>query len=206
MTNETTHLPPWTLEELAEDTLSHSEKGLAMEHVRHCAQCAAEVDAHRALFRSLAQLPSWEPSPGFADAVMTRVLLPAAAPEAVLRRRWLPRTVKGWMMSGAGVLAPLLPLLALFGWLAGRGMSPGALFGLGRHWVADAVWSAVVRVTEAVVRSGVWEWLVTTGNDLVGGTRGLSAAAVVFAIAIPLSGWMVVRLLKTPMGGMTHAH
>jgi hypothetical protein len=206
VTNDTTHLPPWTLEELAEDTLSHVEKGLAMEHVRHCAQCAAEVDAHRALFRSLAQLPAWEPSPGFADAVMTRVLLPAAAPEAVLRRRWLPKTVKGWMMSGAGILAPLLPLFALLGWLAGRGMSPGALFGLGRHWVADAVWSAVVRVTEAVVRSGVWQWLVTTGNDLVGGTRGLSAAAVVFAIAIPLSGWMVVRLLRTPVGGMTHAH
>ena len=206
MTNDTTHLPPWTLEELAEDTLSHAEKALALEHVRRCSQCAAEVDAHRALFQALAQLPAWEPSPAFADAVMSRVLLPMAAPEAVLRRRWLPKTVRGWMMGGMGVLAPLLPLVAVLGWLAGRGVSPGALFGVGRRWVADAAWGLLVRVTGAVVRSGAWEWLVTTGNELVGGTRGLSAAAVVFAVAIPLSGWMMLRLLRTPVGGMTHAH
>ena len=206
MTNETAHLPSWTLEELAEDTLSHAEKALALEHVRQCQQCAAEVDAHRALFSALAQLPSWDPSPSFADTVMARVLLPVAAPEAVLRRRWLPKTTRGWMMSGVGVLAPLLPLVALLGWLTGQGMTPGTLFGVGRRWMTDAVWGMLVRVTGAVVRSGFWEWLVTTGNDLVGGTRGLSAAAVVFAIAIPLSGWMMVRLLKTPVGGMTHAH
>ncbi|HEX6747971.1 MAG TPA: hypothetical protein VF092_11825 [Longimicrobium sp.] len=206
MTNETAHLPSWTLEELAEDTLSHAEKALALEHVRQCQQCAAEVDAHRALFSALGRLPTWNPSPSFADAVMARVLLPAAVPEAVLRRRWLPKTARGWMMGGVGVLAPLLPLVALLGWLTGQGMTPGALFGVARHWVTDAVWGLLVRVTGAVVRSGFWEWLVTTGNNLVGGTRGLSAAAVVFAIAIPLSGWMMVRLLRTPVGGMTHAH
>jgi hypothetical protein len=206
VTNDNAHLPPWTLEELAEDNLSHAEKALALEHVRQCSQCAAEVNAHRALFSALAQLPSWEPSPGFADAVMSRVALPVAVPEAVFRRRWLPRTARGWMMAVAGTLAPLLPLFAVLGWLTGRGMSPGALFGVARHWVADAGWGLLVRLTGAVVRSGVWEWLVTTGNDLVGGTRGLSAAAVVFAVAIPLSGWMMVRLLRTPVGGMTHAH
>jgi hypothetical protein len=206
VTNDTSHLPPWTLEELAEDTLSHAEKALALEHVRRCSQCAAEVDAHRALFQALAQLPEWEPSPGFADAVMARVTLPAVAPATVLRRRWLPKTARGWMMSAGGILAPLLPLFALLGWLAGRGMSPGALFGVAKHWMVDAAWGAVVSATEMVVRSGVWQWLVTTGSDLVGGTRGLSAAAVVFAIAIPLSGWMLVRLLRTPVGGMTHAH
>jgi hypothetical protein len=206
VTNYTDHLPPWTLEELAEDTLSHAEKSMALEHVRRCSRCAAEVDAHRALFAALARLPAWEPSPAFADAVMSRVAIPLPAAQAVARRRWLPRTARGWMLSGAGLLAPLLPLLAVLGWLTGRGMGPGALFGVARHWVADAGWAFVVRATEAVVRSGVWQWMVTTGSDLVGGTRGLSAAAVVFAIAIPLSGWMMLRLLRTPVGGMTHAH
>ena len=91
MTNETAHLPSWTLEELAEDTLSHAEKALALEHVRQCSQCAAEVEAHRALFSALAQLPTWDPSPSFANAVMARVLLPVAAPAAVLRRRLAPQ-------------------------------------------------------------------------------------------------------------------
>ena len=109
-------------------------------------------------------------------------------------------------MAVAGALAPLLPLFALLTWLAGRGMTPGALFGVGGRWVSDAGWSLLVSVTKAVVRSGVFEWLVTTGNELVGGTRGLSVAGVMFAVAIPLSGWMLVRLLRTPVGGMTHAH
>jgi len=100
----------------------------------------------------------------------------------------------------------LLPLLGLLTWLAGRGMSPGALFGMGGRWVTEAGWSLLVRVTGAVVRSGIFQWLMTTGSDLVGGTRGLSMAGVLFAIAIPASGLMLVRLLRTPVEGMTHAH
>ncbi|HET7229968.1 MAG TPA: hypothetical protein VFJ16_08205 [Longimicrobium sp.] len=205
MTNETTHLPTWTLEELAEGTLSHAEKGLALEHVRQCARCAAEVDAHRALFSALASLPSFEPSPGFAGTVMARVTLPVTAPQAVLRRRWLPKTKRGWMTAGVGALAPILPLMAMLSWVSGQGVNAGSAAGRAWAWFAGAVWSLVVRAAGAFVGSGIWEWLVTTGNDLVGGTRGLSAAAMVFAIAIPLSGWMMVRLLRTPVG-MTHAH
>lgn len=206
VTEPNAHLPPWTLEELAENALSHRETSLAMEHVRRCAQCAAELDANRALFAALGALPAFEPSPAFADAVMARVAVPAAAAHAVARRRWLPRTRKGWMTSAVGALAPLLPLLALLGWMTGRGMSPGAFFGVAGRWVGGVAWAGVVSAAEWVVRSALFQWVVTTGAELVGGTRGLSVAGVVFAVAIPLSGWMLVRLLRTPIGGMTHAH
>jgi hypothetical protein len=203
---ENAHLPPWTIEELAEETLSHREQALAMEHVRRCAQCSGELDASRALIQALSSLPHFEPSPAFAAGVMARVAIPATAAQAVARRRWLPRTRSGWTMAVVGALAPLLPLFALLTWLAGRGMTPGALFGVGGHWATEAGWSLLVRVTGAVVRSGVFQWLVTTGTELVGGTRGLSVAGLLFAMAIPLSGWMLTRLLRTPVGGMTHAH
>ena len=206
MTDLNAHLLPWTLEELAEDTLSPRERNLAMEHVRRCAQCAGDLDASRALIQALHALPHFNPSPSFAENVMARVTLPATAAQAVARRRWLPNTRRGWTMAVAGALAPLLPLLALLTWLAGRGMSPGAVFGMGGRWITEAVWSLLVNVTGAVVRSGLCQWVGTTGNDLVGGTRGLSVAGVLFAVAIPLSGWMLVRLLRTPVGGMTHAH
>lgn len=205
VTNETTHLPPWTLEELAEDSLSHAEKALALEHVRRCARCASEVDAHRALFAALASLPQFDPSPAFGDAVMSRVTLPVTAPQAVLRRRWLPKTKRGWMMAGIGALAPLLPLFALIGLVTGQGFNPGKVAGSAWSWFADTMWSLLVRAAGAFVGSGIWQWLVTTGNDLVGGTRGLSVAAVLFGIAIPVSAWVMLRLLRTPMGA-THAH
>lgn len=203
---ENAHLPPWTIEELAEDTLSPRETAQAMEHLRRCARCAGELDASRALVQALQALPAFDPSPSFAASVMARVAIHATAAQAVAARRWLPRTARGWMMALVGGLAPLLPLAGLLVWLAGRGMSPGALFGMGGRWVTQAAWSLLVQVTAAVVRSGVFQWMVTTGADLVGGTRGLSVAGVMFAIAIPASGLMLVRLLRTPVGGMTHAH
>ena len=206
MTEPNAHLQPWILEELAEDTLSPREKASAMEHVRHCARCSGDLEASRALIQALSSLPHFDPSPAFAAGVMARVTIAATAAQAVARRRWLPRTRRGWTMAVAGALAPLLPLFALLTWLAGRGMTPGALFGVGGRWFTEAVWSLLVRATGAVVRSGAFQWMVTTGNDLVGGTRGLSVAGVLFAIAIPLSGWMLLRLLRTPVGGMTHAH
>jgi hypothetical protein len=205
-TDPNTHLQPWTIEELAEDTLSPRETAQAMEHVRRCARCAGDLDASRALIQALSSLPSFDPSPSFARQVMARVSIHATAAQAVAARRWLPATRRGWMMAFVGALAPLLPLFGLLTWLAGRGMSPGALFGVGGRWVADAGWSLLVRGTEAVVKSGIFQWVVTTGADLVGGTRGLSLAGALFAMAIPLSGWMLVRLLRTPVKGMTHAH
>jgi hypothetical protein len=206
VTNETTHLPTWTLEDLAEDTLSHAEKALALDHVRRCSRCAAEVDAHRALFSAMASLPAFDPSPAFADAVMSRVTLPVTATQVVARRRWLPRTKRGWMTAGVGALAPLLPLAALVSWLSGQGVNAGSAAGRAWAWFAAAVWGLVVRAAGAFVGSGIWEWLVTTGNDLVGGTRGLGMAAMVFAVAVPASAWAMTRLLKTPVGATTHAH
>ena len=208
MTYHTEHLPPWTLEELAEHTLSPAETAGALEHVRSCAQCTAELDASRAVIAALGALPRFEPSAAFADRVMARVALPEAAPETVRARlrRWLPHTRKGWMFLLGGVLAPVAPLMALLTWIFGYpGVNAVSLWGVARGWVVDAAWGAAVRVTEAVVRSPVFAWLVTSGNEMIGGVQGLSLAAILFAIAIPVSGWAMLRLLRTPMGGMTHA-
>lgn len=206
VTESTPHLPPWTIEELAEDALDRAEREQALAHVRHCARCAADLDASRALIQALGSLPSFDPSPAFADAVMSRVALPVAATAAVARRRWLPQTRKGWMRVVAGAFAPLVPLLALLAWLAGRGVSPGPMLGGAARWAGEAGWSALVRATAWVVQSGFFQWVVTTGSDLVGGTQGLSIAGALFAVAVPVSAWMLVRLLRTPSGGFTHAH
>jgi hypothetical protein len=95
--------------------------------------------------------------------------------------------------------------MALVSWLSGSGVNAGSAAGRAWGWFAGAVWALVVRGAAAFVGSGIWAWLVTTGNDLVGGTRGLSVAAVLFMAAIPVSAWAMARLLRTPVG-MTHAH
>jgi hypothetical protein len=204
----TDHLPPWTLEELAEGTLSPAETVGALQHVRACERCTAELDASRAVLAALAALPSFDPSPGFADRVMAQVVVhPAVAPAPAGLRRWLPKTRKGWTFLLGGILAPVAPVVALLTWILGYpGVSIGSLWGVGKEWLTEAAWGAVVRATEAVVQSPVFEWMVTTGNEAVGGTQGLSLALILFAIAIPVSGWAMLRLLRTPMGGVTHAY
>lgn len=207
MTHQTAHLPPWTLDALAEDELPHAEKALAMEHVRSCSHCSAELDTARALFASLAALPRFEPSPAFADAVMARVAIrPAEAFEAApaqARRRWLPRTRAGWMGLVGAVLVPAAPAVAILAWLLSYpGVTAGAVFRLIGDWAAQGAWSAAVRAAGWMVGSPAWERVVT----MPGGLAGLAVVAVVLALSIPVSGWGVVRLLRTPMGGMTHAH
>lgn len=202
---DTQHLPPWTIEELAEEMLSPAETAEALAHVRTCAHCAADLDVSRAMIASLGSLPAFSPSPGFAEAVMARVEIPQAERAGV--RRWLPHTRKGWMGLGAAVLVPLAPLVAMLTWLFGYpGVSATSLWTVGKGWLAGAAWSALVRVTEAVVRSPVFDWMATRGSELVGGTQGLSLAAVLFAIAIPVSGWAMIRLLRTPTGDASNAY
>ncbi|HYJ80449.1 MAG TPA: hypothetical protein VEW03_12630, partial [Longimicrobiaceae bacterium] len=135
VTYDSTHLPPWTIEELAEDTLSPVERALALDHVRDCSRCAADLDVSRAVIAALSALPAFAPSPGFADTVMARVAVPAFAESAEQARvrRWLPRSQKGWMYFLGGVLAPIAPLMALLTWLLGYpGVSAASLWGVAR--------------------------------------------------------------------------
>lgn len=213
MTDATGHLPYWTLEQLADDGLSHRERSLAEAHLRQCGACQAELDSARALVAALERLPALSPSAGFADAVMARVQVApaaavAAAPARSRVRRWLPATQKGWMMLAAFLLLPLVPLGMLGSWLQANPMvSVGALWTVVRGWMRDVAWSGVVETAGALGRSGV---LAAVGDGLAAvpgpAAGGVPVLLMVLLAAVPLSAWMMVRLLRTPVGGMTHAY
>ena len=205
------HLPDWTLDLLAEDALSHTERSHAEAHLRSCARCKAELDAARAVIAELDALPRFEPSAAFADAVMSRVAIaPAVAPAMApaRSRRWLPKTRRGWMMAGLGLLAPLGPLAALLAWvLSNPAVTPGGLLGATGEWVRDTFWSGLAWVTEAVIRSPAFDAVAdVVYSALSMSSTSAGALLLVMAIAIPASGWTLVKLLRTPTGGFTHAH
>jgi anti-sigma factor RsiW len=203
------HLSDWTLDLLAEDALSHAERTAAEAHLRGCARCSGELDAARAVITALSSLPHFEPSPSFPLAVMSRVVpLPRQAAAQARVRRWLPKTRRGWAMMGALSVAPLASMAALLAWLLSHPMvSAGALLGMGERWVRHTAWSLLARGAEALVKSGAWQWVADGAAGLARmSTEQLSVAAITLAILIPASGWVVARLLRTPVGGMTHAH
>lgn len=213
MTDATGHLPYWTLEQLAEGDLSHRERTVAEQHVRGCSQCATELQGVRALITALEGLPSFAPSAAFADGVMARVQFApeaATAPAAVAegRRRWLPVTVRGWMGLMSALVAFIAPLAMLGVYLAANPLvSVGSLWGVARVWGRDVVWGAIVETAGAMARSGALAGLVDTVAAIPGpATAGVPVLLLLILAAIPVSALLMVRLLKTPARGMTHAY
>lgn len=211
MTDATGHLPYWTLEQLAEGSLSHVERSLAELHLRACAHCTAELDEARAVIAALERLPALAPSVRFADAVMARVQVApvavAAAAPALARRRWMPRLSRGWMTLLALLLVPLPVLAGIGTWMGGSPLSAmGALWGVVRGWAAEVSFNLFSEGTEVLIRTGLFQW----GSDVLGGIPGPTAAGVpvlllLLVAAVPVSAWAMARLLRAPMTGMTHA-
>ncbi|HEX6040840.1 hypothetical protein [Longimicrobium sp.] len=212
MTDATGHLPYWTLEQLAEGSLSHVERSLAELHLRACAHCTAELDEARSVIAALERLPALTPSTNFADAVMARVQIApatvaAAAPAAVTRRRWMPALSRGWMTLLALLLVPLPVLAGIGTWMGGSPVSGmGALWGVVRNWAGEVSFNLFSEGTEVLIRTGLFQW----GSDVLGGIPGPTAAGVpvlllLLVAAVPVSAWAMARLLRAPMTGMTHA-
>ena len=213
MTDATGHLPYWTVEQLAEGDLSHRERTLAEAHVRQCAHCAAELQSARALLVGLQRLPQLAPSRGFAEAVMARVQLqPEAVPASLLSgvpaRRWpsLVR-VRYVRLAGAAVVA-LAALVAMAAWM-GFDLLGGmrALGGGVRGWTREVAWNVLSEGTEMLIRTGLFQWGADVLAAIPGPTAGgVPVVLIALAAAVPVSGWMMTRLLRAPLaGGIAHA-
>jgi hypothetical protein len=202
VTDATGHLPYWTIEQLAEGSLSHAETTLAELHLRSCTRCAQELNGARAVVAALERMPMLAPSAGFADAVMARVQIAPIAMKApapsMTKRRWSSRR---W--AGVAALALLmLPMLAGVGPFAAM----GALWGVVRGWAGEVSWNLFSEGTEVLIRTGMFQW----GSDVLNGIPGPTAAGVpvlllLLAAAVPVSAWAMARLLRAPMTGLTHA-
>ncbi len=215
MTDATGHLPFWTLEQLADGELGHAERMLAEQHLRACAHCTSELRSARALIQALGSLPAVSPSAGFADAVMARVVIAprdataaAAEPARQPRRGWLPASLRGWVWLTAMLTVIMAPLAGLGVWLNAHPLvSVGALWGVARGWLSEVAWNAVVEAAGAVGRSGLFVQAADGLSRMPGpDAAGVPLSLLLFFAAIPVSAFVIVRLLKTPATGMTHAY
>jgi anti-sigma factor RsiW len=218
VTDATGHLPYWTLEQLADDDLPHRDRTVAEAHLHSCAACTAELARARAVVAALEGLPALAPSASFAAAVMERVRImpePAAA-EAILpapvpvpgARRWLPATVRGWMGLTAVLALVMAPLAMLGVWLAAHPLvSVGGAWRVARGWIVETAWNAVVSAAGALARSGAYAWAAEAAAGLPGPDAfGVPFLLLIAGATIPVAAYTMVRLLRTPLTGMTHAH
>lgn len=208
MPNRTMHLSEPTIELLAEGALPPEEQAVAVAHIEACPRCAAEAEGVRALFAALDGLPRFATPAGFNDAVMARVVVaPQTSPVLAWLARWLPSTRRGWSVLIAALLVPVGAVVAGVVWALTRLTVPPALLAeWGISQMRDTALTGVSWVVSRVVESGI----LTRGQDILDAllavpATALSTVILLIALAIPLSAWSLVHLLRTPMGDAAHA-
>jgi anti-sigma factor RsiW len=207
--NSPAHLTESALEQLAEGMLPETAAAQANEHLERCARCRSELEVYSALMSALSNLPRFAPSAEFADTVMARVKI-APAPDPIYARfiRWLPNTRRGWTILLGATMAPALPVIALVAWVLTQPLvSAGGLV----HWGA----SEAVE-TLRLAAGQLLEW--GAGLGVISGAQGLYTSIAtlplgtvtlvvgILSVAIPLSAWSLVRLIRPPMANVTYAN
>lgn len=202
------HVTAQTLEQLAEENLPAAEERSARAHLAECMRCTMELEAFEALFARLGDLPRFAPSAAFADGVLARVqIAPQESPALAWLRRFVPSTRRGWTLLAAVAVVPALPLIALILLVATQPLlSPTALWQWAMIRTQASAQTGFAWLFDAAINSGLYGWFdsgFTTVQSLP--VMALGGALALLAIAIPLSGWGLVRLTRTPVGSVNHA-
>lgn len=157
-------------------------------HLESCGRCHGRLEDLRSLDRTLAGLPPLEPSPGFTEAVMSRVRLPAPW----YRRLW-NAVVERWLLATVVVLGA--GATGGFGaWIALRpDVSLGGLTELALERVSALFWTLLVGLGRLLWESG----LPATVRGLAGSVELVEAAAAmaVLTLSALAAGWVMVRLM-----------
>lgn len=208
MSNLSKHLSPDLLEALEEGELPPQQQAAARDHLLSCAPCAAEWEMSRTVAEALRNLPRFAPSADFGGAVMARVRIAAAPhPFVVWVRRWLPRVRQSWSLVLSLLLAPVIALGMAAGWMFSTGELSGAeVWQWSTERVSDLAWSATGGMVNWIAGSGT----APRAGQMVDWAASVSPAQAFFGVvalmvAVTLSSWALVRLLRTPTGALTHA-
>lgn len=140
------HLGPEALDRL----LAGEGRAESHAHLDRCHRCQEELEELQSLVTALESLPHHEPSPGFAERVMSRVQLPT-----VRRAR---RGILDWLRWAAVPAAATTAVAAAGGWLwilSRPEVSLRALAGLAFQAVQRFLVAAAIEVGEFMVASGI---------------------------------------------------
>lgn len=204
------HLPTGTLQDYVEGALPRRQTARAEAHLAGCQPCREEAGDWKRVFNALGSLGRLAPSPGFAEAVMSRIRIPAPVPAkgvAALGGRvlaWargmLPHTRRGWAVAGGVASAPTITLVGLMYLVFSHPLlTVGNLFHY-VSWKASALlasaFSAVAgHLVESVAVFRAYALLeAVSASPLLVGLGGLA-----FTVLCVMALWILYRnLIATP--------
>lgn len=161
------------------------------DHLDGCSRCRRELSSLEDLHASLSGLPYHAPSPGFADAVMSRVDLSAPWHVRLLYRDWTPAA--GF---SAGALA--VAAIGFWIWLFTRGgVALEAVLSVAAEWARAALWDLVVGAGRLLYDTGIGPTAVEMVDALTPG----AAAAILLTLAVlgMMASVTVFKLMELPV-------
>lgn len=185
----TRHLAMEELERLAlgEGSLPRPRR----EHLHGCDRCRRELASVESLHDALSGLPYHAPSAGFADAVLSRVELPAPWYVRLLSRDWTR-----WAGFSAGALA--LAAIGFWTWLFTRsGVALRPVLSVVVDWARTAFWDLVVGAGRLVYDTGIGPAAADVATSLTPMTT--AALLATLAVLASLASVAVVKLMELPV-------
>lgn len=161
------------------------------EHLDGCARCRRELASLEELHVALSGLPYHAPSPGFADAVMSRVDLAKPWYVQLLTRNWTP-------VAGVSAGALALAAIGFWTWLFTRGgVALESVLSVAAEWARTALWDLVVGAGRILVDTGIGPTAVEAAQSLTPG----AAAAILAVLAVlgTLASVTVFKLMELPV-------
>ena len=202
------HLDPERLQDYVEGLLPAPQMARVSAHLEACGGCRGEEEQWRSLIQGIEKLPVMAPSRAFASHVMGQIRLgrlvrPVAARTTRQRAlawagRLIPQTQKAWAVISGITLTPVTVVALLaYAVFSNPLVTPEGLASF--FWWrisggAIALWGLLA---DGLVESGIAFYAYSFFDLLAGAPAVAAMAAVSFAAATSLSGWVLYRNLMT---------
>jgi len=161
-------------------------------HLETCARCRRELDSLRSLHRALSALPELSPSPGFTEAVLSRVELPRpwyARVLETLRRHWPA------LLLGLGLAT--VTVGGMVGWLAAQPeLTLGGLARFTLDRLSGFAWSVVLTAARLLWATGLPDAIADFTRRVDPVQAALAMATLSAATAAAAAA--MAKLLRSP--------
>ena len=214
---EEAHIPQGSIQDYLENLLPAQPRARLEAHLGSCTSCSQQVEEWQTLLGAIRPLGHFSPSQGFAERVMTKVMVPTPVPAPVPVRvasgwltqpgralAWirglLPTTRHGWAVAGGLASAPTITMAALMYMLFSRPLLTPAAFGSYMFWKVSVLLESLVSIgTSMAMESGTLAQLYAFIGPVAQSPLLLGVGGVFFSLLSAGALWVLYRnLIVTP--------
>jgi anti-sigma factor RsiW len=205
------HVPAASIQDYLENRLERGPSRRLEAHLHACSSCRGRLQEWKGLLEALGPLGHFSPAPGFAERVMTQVMMPAPLPapsrswRSIPRRAvaWtrslLPDTRHGWAVAGGIASAPTIIMATLIYMVFSRPLlTPGNLGSYLLFKGSAVVETVVAFLSGLVMENATLSQWVPYLEPVVRSPMLLGLGGLAFSLMSAGALWVLYRNLIVP--------